>query len=84
MKKQILKIFEKDSDLKEFAGENNAFEGLKIISKYTNNLITGAKNDILYLENIDFLIKKGMTRSEFEKLHKLKWTIENSYLACFV
>jgi hypothetical protein len=81
---RVIKIFEKDSDLYNFEGDN-AFEGLKIIAKYTKNIVQGADHDVIYSESIEKLIEAGMTENEFEQLRKMNWMIEDdSYLACFV
>lgn len=76
------KIFE-DTDSK-WEGDN-AFKGLQILSKYTDNLIQGADHDIIYSEDVDVLIEKGIVESDVIELAKLNWTIsEYEYLACFV
>ena len=40
---------------------DNAYRGLQIIAKYTNNLIHGADHDIIYSEDLDVLIEAGIT-----------------------
>jgi len=83
-REQFLKLMEFEDYKIEWVGDN-AFEGLKILSKYTDNLIQGARRDIIYSEDIDMLIEKGITKEEVTALRKLNWMVEDeSYLACFV
>jgi hypothetical protein len=63
---------------------DNAYQGLQIIAKYTENLIQGADHDIIWSEGVDKLIEGGITEEEVIKLAKLNWMIEAGYLACYV
>lgn len=64
---------------------DNAYQGLQIIAKYTNNVVCAAEHDIIYSESIEKLIKAGITREDVEQLAKLNWHIdEYESLACFV
>ena len=64
---------------------DNAYEGLTIIKKYTDNLIQGAGHDVIWSENISILIEKGITEDDVKELRRLNWMVEdNIYLACFV
>ena len=66
-------------------GGDNAYQGLKIISKYTDNLIQGAGHDVIYSEDIDVLIEKGINEYDVKELRRLNWMVEyDEYLACFV
>lgn len=81
-KDEIIEILEGDGG--DWEGDN-AFEGLKILSKYTDNLIQGADHDVIYSESIDVLIEAGITREDCFELKRLNWMIEDDdYLACFV
>jgi hypothetical protein len=64
---------------------DHAFEGLKILSKYTSNLIQGADHDIIYSESVQHLINYGITEEDCKKLRSFNWMIHSEYcLACFV
>ena len=64
---------------------DNAYEGLTIIKKYTDNLIQGAGHDVIWSEDISTLIEKGITEEDVKELRRLNWMVEDStYLACFV
>ena len=64
---------------------DNAYEGLTIIKKYTDNLIQGAGHDIIWSEDISTLIEKGITEEDVKELRRLNWMVEDGiYLACFV
>ena len=64
---------------------DNAFKGLKILVKYTDNLIVGADHDVIYSIGVDDLIERGITQNDCHKLRKLNWMINDDYyLACFV
>jgi hypothetical protein len=64
---------------------DNAYQGLQILSKYTNNLIQGAGHDVIWAMDIDEAIKAGITKEDVTKLALLNWMIEDSsYFACFV
>lgn len=64
---------------------DNAMQGLLILQKYTDNLIQGAGHDVIWSEDIDKLIDKGITEEDVQELRRLNWMIEEgSYLACFV
>ena len=79
---EFIEIFEGDSG--SWDGDN-AFEGLKILSKYTDILIVGAGHDVIWSEDISVLIEKGITKEDVTELRRLNWMIkDDSYLACFV
>lgn len=81
-KERFVEIMRGDSG--KWEGDN-AFQGMQIIAKYTDNIICGADHDIIYSEDIDELIKAGITEREVEELRRLNWIIhDNSWLACFV
>ena len=73
-----------DGDSGKWEGDN-AYQGLQIIAKYTDNLIQGAGHDVIWSEDIETLIEKGITEEDVKELRRLNWMIEDeSYLACFV
>lgn len=75
----------KDGDVDISGVGDNAFEGLRIMCKYVNNLIQGANHDIIYGPNIEELIEAGITEEDVADIRKLNWMVEDdSYLACFV
>lgn len=79
---RFIEIMEGDSG--DWEGDN-AYQGLQILSKYTSNLIQGARHDAIYSENIDTLIEAGITEEDVIKLRDLNWMVEDEmYLACFV
>lgn len=81
-REELIKIFKADSG--KWEGDN-AFQGLKILSKYTHNLIHGADHDVIWSESIDVLLENGLTREDAIKLREINWMIEeNTYMACFV
>lgn len=55
--------------------EDNVFEGLKIIAKYTKSVISGADHDVIYSEDINVLIEAGITQEDIKKLCILGWMI---------
>ncbi len=81
-REQLEKIFEEVDS--KWEGDN-AFKGLQILSKYTDNLITGASHDIIYSEDIDKIVDK-ITEEDAIALAKLNWMIndESECLACYV
>lgn len=81
-REEIEKIFDEVDS--KWEGDN-AFQGLQILSKYTDNLITGANHDIIYSEDIDKIVEK-ITEEDAIALAKLNWMIndEGDCLACFV
>ena len=83
-KKKFKKIMSEDS-ITKWEGDN-AYQGLQILSKYTDNLITGAGHDIIYSEEVNILLDKGLTEEDARELKKLNWMIhgDDTYLACFV
>lgn len=80
-KEKIEEIFE---NTESFWEEDNAFQGLQILSEYTWNLIQGADLDIIYSVKIDEIIKLGITEEDIIKLAKLNWFISDGRLSCFV
>jgi len=80
---ELIAIFNEDSGRGCWVGDN-AYQGLQIISKYTNSLIVAAEHDIIYSEGIEQLINKGITKEDCIALNKLHWHIECDCLACFV
>ena len=81
---KMIEIFE-TSDYSKWEGDN-AFKGLLILSKYTNNLIGAAEHDIIYSEDIDKLIEAGITEEDCIALRNLNWMIDGDCgcMACFV
>ena len=80
---KFIEIME-ESDSGKWEGDN-AFQGLQILSKYTDNLIQGAEHDKIFSADIDTLIEKGITEEDIKELRRLNWRVEDStYLACFV
>ncbi len=63
---------------------DNAFQGLQILSKYTDNLIQGTGHDVIWSVDVDEIIELGITKEDVTKLSLLNWMIEEDYLACFV
>lgn len=63
---------------------DNAFQGLQILSKYTDNLIQGAGHDKIYSVELDEIIELGITKEDITKLSLLNWMIDEDCLACFV
>lgn len=81
-REKFIEIMNKEDQ--EWTGDN-AFQGLQIISKYTDKLICGASHDVIWSADIDDLIEKGITEKDVEELCRLNWMIEDGeYLACFV
>ena len=81
---KFIEIFDDETIDAEWDGDN-AYQGLQIIAKYTDNLIQGAEHDKIYSEDISILVEKGITEEEVLSLKKLNWMIEDvTYLACFV
>lgn len=81
-KERFIEIFEGDSD--EWKGDN-AYQGLQILSKYTNRLIVGAEHDMIYSENVSELIEANITEEDALELRRLNWMVNDGYyLACFV
>jgi len=80
---EFVEIF-KDQKIDIWEGDS-IFKGLIILSKYTDNLIQGAGNDIIYSEVISVLIEKGITKEDCIELRKLNcWMIAGGSLACYV
>ena len=64
---------------------DNAYQGLQILSKYTDNLIQGAGHDIIYGPGIEKMIEAGITEDDVRELARLNWMVEDDeYLACFI
>jgi len=63
---------------------DNAYQGLQIIAKYTDDLICAAEHDIIYSEEVDVLIEAGITEKDAKELRRLNWMIYEDGLACFV
>jgi cell division GTPase FtsZ len=82
-REELEEIFE-DEDT-SWEGDN-AFQGLQILSKYTDELIVGANHDIIYSADVDKVLEAGLTKEDAMKLRKLNWMIEENgdYFACFV
>jgi hypothetical protein len=75
-------IFQEDSG--DWEGDN-AYQGLQIIAKYSDNVLQGAGRDIIWSENIEELIESGITEEDVIKLRELNWMIHDcTYLACYV
>jgi len=80
----VYKIFREEEPQDFDIDGDTVFIGLKIISKYTNNLVITARHDILFSETVEKLLSAGMGREEFIKLRQLNWMISAESLSSFV
>lgn len=78
---RFIELMEEDSG--DWEGDN-AYQGLTILKKYTEDLVQGARHGIIWSEDIDVLIKRGITEEDVKELRRLNWRVEDTYLACFV
>ena len=82
-RERFIEIMDEDS-VKSWEGDN-AYQGLVIMSRYTDTLIGGAGHDIIWGPGVDELIEKGITEEEVLKLRSFNWMVEeDEYMACFV
>ena len=82
-RERLEQIFEETKSDSNWEGDN-AFRGLQILSKYTDNLIQGAEHDIIYSCEIDDVVEK-LTDEDATMLAKLNWMLhDGEYFACFV
>ena len=78
---RLEQIFEETES--EWEGDN-AFQGLQILSKYTDNLIQGADHDIIYSCDIGEIVEE-LSEKHAIALAKLNWMLhDGEYFACFV
>jgi hypothetical protein len=81
-REQLEKIF--DNDETQWEGDN-AFQGLQILSKYTDNLIQAAEHDIIFSEGIEKVLDAGLTEEDADALRKLNWMLDgHGCFSCFV
>ena len=62
---------------------DNAFQGLQILSKYSDKLITAAEHDIIFSCAYDDVIE-NLTEEDALSLAQLNWMLEYDSFACFV
>ena len=62
---------------------DNAFQGLQILSKYSDKLIQGAGRGVIYSCSVDDVIEK-LTEEDALALAQLNWMIDDDSFACFV
>lgn len=63
---------------------DNAFQGLQILSKYSDNVLLAAEHDIIYSLSIDYVVEV-LTEEDAIALRKLNWMLdEYDCFACFV
>lgn len=74
-----------ESDLNNVDGDN-AFIGMQILSKYTNNILRGAEHDVIFGPDIERCIEMNITEEDVTELAKLNWMIDEwgGGFACFV
>jgi len=82
--KEFIEIFENDGDT-DWEGDN-AYQGLQILAKYTDNLILGASYEEIYGPHIETLLEANITKEDLEALRKLNWGIDEyqTGLLCYV
>lgn len=73
---QIKNIMERE-DFTTDTAKDWTFEGLRIISRYTNRVIINATNGKIFSEEVKHLIIKGITVEDIQKLAQYGFTIEN-------
>jgi hypothetical protein len=77
---QLEEIFEGDSG--QWEGDN-AYQGLQILSKYTDNLIQSAGHEVIYSISLSDIAEQ-ITEEDALELRRLNWMIQEGHLACFV
>jgi hypothetical protein len=77
---RLEEIFEGNSG--QWEGDN-AYQGLQILSKYTDNLIRGAEHDVIYSIDVSSIVEQIIEDDALE-LRRLNWMIQEGHLACFV
>ena len=82
-KEEFFKIFEGEAVIGDFEGVT-VFEGLRILSWYSENLITCAKKDLIYSVSLETLLEEGITDVDAKDLRKMNWGIEDGTLYGFV
>lgn len=63
--------------------KKSAFRGLKILSKYTENVIIDAGRDIIYSDYVDNVLKVGITHYDALALRSMGWIIKHDCFACY-
>lgn len=63
---------------------DNAFQGLSILSEYTDYVLHGAMHDKIWGPDVDKILEAGLTYHDAVKLRQLNWMIEDDGFACFV
>lgn len=82
-RERLEQIFEETKSDSNWEGDN-AFRGLQILSKYTDNLIQGAEHDIIYSCDIETVIE-DLSEKHAIALAKLNWMLhDGEHFACFV
>lgn len=83
---QFIEILQRDGNTVFEEKVDKTLEGLKIISKYTDDVIQGADHDVIYSEEIMVLIDAGITVAEVEQLNTFGWfaSDDETYLETYV
>lgn len=79
---KLNKIFEETKS--NWEGDN-AFQGLQILSKYSDNVICSAEHDIIYSVVVADIID-AITEEDAIALAKLNWMIDSEFecFSCYV
>jgi len=81
---EIRKIFKETEYESSVAIRDNEFEGLKILSKYSNNVVCSAEHDQIWSIYLDNAVKGGITVEECVKLRKMGWFEDCDSFSTFV
>ncbi|GGG61358.1 hypothetical protein [Hymenobacter glacieicola] len=77
---ELEEIFEQEPTMP--SGIDRTFEGLKILSKYTDEVVGAPAHDIIYSIDVDTALEAGLTKEEAVLLRQYNWGISEEY-DCF-
>jgi hypothetical protein len=77
---EFVSIFDNGSyDIMLDSSNDDVYEGLNIMAKYVEEVITGAEHDVIYSASISDLLYEGITVEDAKKLSRLDWGINEDF-----
>lgn len=63
---------------------DNCFNGMMVISKYTDNIVTAAAKGIVYSITLKEIISLKISADDVIVLRKNNWMLTDGRLSCFI
>ncbi len=78
-RKELEAIMDGDCKFEKYTGKSRVLLGLNIITKYIPDPDISPDHDIIYVCNVDELIKAGLTEADACELRDMNWMVDSEF-----